>query len=99
LITAAEIPEYKNAWSLGAKTVKTLFLSETAFIRPALVTAAFRIEKLVLVFNMSPIVLPDGTVIVLGTASGTFLLQAVKTIATIAITGKVVLKNENVLFM
>ena len=74
-ITPAEIPDSVKAASLGAKTVKTLFLSDNAGSKPALVTAAFKIEKLGLEFTISPIVLPDGTGGTIGTASGTFLLQ------------------------
>ena len=40
LIAANGIPDKVNAASLGAKTVNTLFLSETAAIIPAFVTAA-----------------------------------------------------------
>jgi hypothetical protein len=58
LITAMEIPEAANAALLGAKTVNTLFLSDTAGMSPALVTAAFSIEKLVFVLSISPMVLP-----------------------------------------
>ena len=58
LITAIDIPDAVNAASLGAKTVNTLFLSDTAGMSPALVTAAFKIEKLVFVLSISPMVLP-----------------------------------------
>jgi hypothetical protein len=77
LITAREIPEAVNAASLGANTVNRLFLSDTAVIKPAFVTAARSIEKLALVFNTSPIVLPACTGPGKGVASGTFLLQDV----------------------
>ena len=49
LIATNGIPDAMNAASLGAKTVNSLFLSETAAIMPAFVTAALRIEKLGLV--------------------------------------------------
>jgi len=50
-----------------------LFLSETAAIKPAFVTAALRIEKLGLEFRMSPIVLP-AFVEMIGVADGIILV-------------------------
>ena len=71
LITPREIPERVNAASSGAKTVNTLFLSVTAGSSPAFVTAAFKIEKLGLVFNTSPIELPAPCGKLMGVAKGT----------------------------
>jgi hypothetical protein len=86
-MAAAEMPDKVNAASLGAKTVNTLFLSDTAVIKPAFVTAAFKIEKFGLVFSTSPIVLPEPTGIVRGVASGTFLLQEVANTAKTKVAG------------
>jgi hypothetical protein len=98
LMAANGIPDKVNAASLGAKTVKTLFLSETAAIIPAFVTAAFRIEKLGLVLRISPIVLPafDET---MGIAAGTSLLQDVDATTTIRTSGRINLSELNIFFM
>jgi hypothetical protein len=98
LIAANGMPDKVNAASLGAKTVKTLFLSETAAIMPAFVTAALRIEKLGLVFRMSPMVLPAivGTI---GIAAGTSLLQEVDATTTSKISGRINLSELYIFFM
>jgi hypothetical protein len=87
-----------NAASLGAKTVNSLFLSETAAIMPAFVTAALRIEKLGLVFRMSPMVLPavEETI---GIAAGTSLLQEVDATTTSKISGRINLSELYIFFM
>jgi len=98
LIATNGIPDAMNAASLGAKTVKTLFLSETAAIMPAFVTAALRIEKLGLVFRMSPMVLPavEETI---GIAAGTSLLQEVDATTTSKISGRINLSELYIFFM
>jgi hypothetical protein len=98
LITAREIPERVNAASSGANTVNTVFLSETAGIKPALVTAALRMEKFG-VFKTSPIelIVPGGYAI--GVASSTFLLQDVATKTTSVNTGNQFLIMFNLFFM
>jgi hypothetical protein len=98
LMAAKGIPDAIKAASLGAKTVKTLFLSETAAIRPAFVTAAFKIEKFGLVFRMSPMVLPavEETI---GIAAGTSLLQEVDATTTSKISGRINLSELYIFFM
>ncbi|MEY3945873.1 MAG: hypothetical protein RJB03_579, partial [Bacteroidota bacterium] len=86
-MAAAEIPDKVKAALLGAKTVNTLFLSDTAAIMPAFVTAAFKMEKFGLVFSTSPMVLPAPVGIVSGVASGTFLLQEVANTAKTKVAG------------
>ena len=98
LITANGIPESVNAASLGAKTVNSLFLSETAAIKPAFVTAALRIEKLGLEFRMSPIVLP-AFVEMMGVADGTSLLQEVDATTTNKTSGRINLSELYIFFM
>jgi len=98
LIAANGIPDKVKAASLGAKTVNTLFLSETAAIIPAFVTAAFRIEKLGLVLRISPIVLP-AVVETLGNAAGTSLLHEVEATKTSRASGRMNLNELNIFFM
>jgi hypothetical protein len=98
LIAANGIPDAMNAASLGAKTVYTLLLLETASIIPAFVTAALRIVKLGLVVRMSPIVLP-ADVGTMGIAAGTSLLQEVDTTTTSMISGRMNLKELYIFFM
>ena len=74
------IPDAINAASLGAKTVNTFPLLETASSNPALTTAAFNIEKLASVFSISPMVLPVTTGEGIGSAEGNSLLQEEATI-------------------
>ncbi|NBT17134.1 MAG: hypothetical protein EBS95_12470 [Chitinophagia bacterium] len=98
-MAAAEIPDKVKAASLGANTVNTLFLSDTAAIMPAFVTAAFKMEKFGLVFSTSPIVLPAPVGIVSGVASGTFLLQEVANTAKTKVVGISPFNEINNFFM
>jgi hypothetical protein len=98
LMAAKGIPDAIKAASLGAKTVKTLFLSETAAIRPAFVTAAFKIEKFGLVLRISPIVLP-AVVETIGIAAGTSLLQDVVATTKSKTSGRMNLNDVNIFFM
>jgi hypothetical protein len=97
-MAAAEIPDKVKAASLGANTVNT-FLSDTAAIMPAFVTAALKMEKFGLVVNTSPIVLPAPVGIVSGVASGTFLLQEDANTAKTKVAGISPFNELNIFFM
>jgi hypothetical protein len=88
-IACIGIPDAINAASLGAKTVYTFDLFEIASIIPALVTAAFKIEKLASVLSISPMVLPDKTGEGIGSAAGNSLLHDDATIIIKIVIGKI----------
>jgi hypothetical protein len=98
LMVVREIPEAVNAALLGANTVNTLLLLETASIIPAFITAALRMVKLGFVVRMSPIVLPAG-IETMGMAAGTSLLQEVDTTTISKTNGRINLNELYIFFM
>jgi hypothetical protein len=98
LMAANGIPDAMNAASLGANTVNTLLLLETASSMPAFVTAALSMVKLGLVVRMSPIVLPAG-IETMGMAAGTSLLQEVDATTISKTSGRINLNELNIFFM